>query len=131
MYLSETEFCTIYANRDRNRPEKTIQALAELNCCSTDVIHAYLDTYCESYRKDTTIVKPKEVIENSRKKLVENRQDYPIFSRGELTLPWQCYLDMCKEKNIDFDTIEHEFSKASKFEVHKLKRAYNTSERNE
>ena len=130
MYLSTTEMCTIYANRDRNKPEKTIQALAELNCCSTDVIHSFLDTYCESYRNDTIVVKPKEVIEESRRKLMENRKDFPILSRGELTLPWQSYLKMCIEKNIDFETLEPEFINISRFDLNKIKRKYNSERDN-
>ncbi len=106
MILSDHEICHIYANRNRTKPNSTIRALAELNCCSIKEIHLYLDMCSTTYRLDTEIKKPIEDIQAATKLQIDKRFEYPLLNKkGEFTLPWLFYFDSCLDKGLDFDSI--------------------------
>ena len=124
MHLSDTEIKHIFANRNLQKPDKTITALSELNCCSKTAIHIYLDSICPAYRTDNNIKKPMKEIEKARQDKIIERKDFPVFEHGELTLPWLFYLNDCVKRGIPFAVIEVELNIDSRLTKRDIEQQY-------
>ena len=128
MHLTNEEMMHIYANRNKEKPEKTIVALSELNCCSKLEIHILLDCISESYRYDTKVKKPIIELNSARQTLIENRYDSPLYEKGDLALAWSFYLNDCVKRGKSFEDItteleEHDKVK-SRLELKELERLF-------
>ena len=125
MYLTEEEFTHIFANRNRTRPDKTIIALAEMNCCSKKDIHIYLDCICESYRYADEVKKPMDALIANRLIYIEQRNDTEVLKpNGEFSLPWLFYLNKCVKDGKPFEDIVAELCIESKITQKEIERRY-------